>query len=152
MEGRSSAPTSEEILGHSIKCGGLSILDPRLLEEHAYNTSKAASEVLVGSLLGDNDLNYVEHKACAHKSITDGQKKREYSEIEALTRNKELINRAVLNRLRPATENRAWIIDITHRLNGKELSREELQDNILLQYGIVPLNLFTYCDGCGKRF
>ena len=26
------------------------------------------------------------------------------------------------------------------------------QDNILLGYGIVLLNLPTYCDGCGKRF
>ena len=41
-----------EILGHSVKRRGLGILKPRLLAEHAYNTSKSASEVLVGSLLG----------------------------------------------------------------------------------------------------
>ena len=29
---------------------------------------------------------------------------------------------------------------------------EEFQDNILLQYGIVPLKLPTYCDICGKKF
>ena len=37
-----------EILGHSAKHRGLGIPDPRLSAECAYNTSKAASEVLVG--------------------------------------------------------------------------------------------------------
>ena len=32
-----------KILGHSVKHGGLGILDPRLSAESAYNTSKAAS-------------------------------------------------------------------------------------------------------------
>ena len=32
-----------KILGHSVKHGGLGIPDPRLSEESAYNTSKAAS-------------------------------------------------------------------------------------------------------------
>ena len=42
-----------------MKQGGQGIPDPRLLVERAYNTSKAASEVLIGSLLGGSDLNYV---------------------------------------------------------------------------------------------
>ena len=33
----------QEILGHSVKHSGLGIPDPRLSEECAYNTSKAAS-------------------------------------------------------------------------------------------------------------
>ena len=41
----------EEILGHSVKHGSLGILDPQLLAESAYNTSKAASGELVDSLL-----------------------------------------------------------------------------------------------------
>ena len=32
-----------KILGHCVKYGGLGILDPRLSEESAYNTSKAAN-------------------------------------------------------------------------------------------------------------
>ena len=51
-----------EILGHSVKRGGLCIPDHRLSAEHAYNTSKAAREVLIGSILGGNNLNYVAHK------------------------------------------------------------------------------------------
>ena len=48
-----------EILGHSVKCGGLGIPNPRLSAERAYSTSKAASKVLIGSLLGGTNLNYV---------------------------------------------------------------------------------------------
>ena len=55
-----------EILGHSVKRGGLFIIDPCLLAEGAYNTSKEAREVLVGSLLGGTDLNYLDHKACVY--------------------------------------------------------------------------------------
>ena len=51
-----------EILGHSAKHIGLGIPEPRLLLECAYNTSKSASEVLVGSIIGGNSLNYVSHK------------------------------------------------------------------------------------------
>ena len=32
-----------QILGHSVKYGGLCIMDPQLSAETAYNTSKAAS-------------------------------------------------------------------------------------------------------------
>ena len=46
-----------EILGHSVIHRGLGIPDPLLTEERAYNTSKAASEVLVVSLLGGTEIN-----------------------------------------------------------------------------------------------
>ena len=51
-----------EILVHSMKCGCLRIPDPHLLAECAYNTSKAASEILVVSILGGTNLNFVAHK------------------------------------------------------------------------------------------
>ena len=46
-----------DILGHSVKHGGLDITDPRLLAECAHNTSNAAREVLVDSLLGGTKIN-----------------------------------------------------------------------------------------------
>ena len=53
-----------QVLGHSVKHGGLGIYDPWLSEESAYNTSKAASGKLVDSLLGGSDLDYVGHRSC----------------------------------------------------------------------------------------
>ena len=62
----------QKILGHSLKHSGLGISDPRLSEESAYNTSKAASRELVDSLIGGSVLNYVGHRACVRKAITNG--------------------------------------------------------------------------------
>ena len=63
-----------EILGHSVKRGGLGIPDPQMSENRVYNTSKAASEVLVFSLLGSTELNYIAHKRCVRRAIVDRQK------------------------------------------------------------------------------
>ena len=79
-----------EILGHSMKHGGLGIPDPRLSSELAYNTSKSASEVLVGSLIGGTELNYVSHKGCIRRASADGQKQQELTDKAVLLRRKEL--------------------------------------------------------------
>ena len=92
-----------EILGHSVKPGGLGIPDHRLLVECVYNTSKAASEVVVGSLLGGNDLNYIAHKWCVRRASVDRRKQWEFLETEVLTRRKDLADRVGLNRLQQAT-------------------------------------------------
>ena len=33
-----------------------------------------------------------------------------------------------------------------------ELSQEELGDNLRLRYGLMPQDIPTTCDGCGKKF
>ena len=91
---------------------GVGITDHQLLVECAYSTSTSSSEVLVGSLMGGTDLNYVEHNACKHRLSVYAQKQQEYSEIEIVTRRKDMADRVVLNRLRWATENGAWLAAI----------------------------------------
>ena len=73
-----------------MKCGGLGIPDPRLLAEHAYNTSKEAREVLVGSLPGGTYLNFIAYKGCIHRASADGRKQQELAEKEVLLRQKYL--------------------------------------------------------------
>ena len=63
-----------EILGHSVKRGGLGITNPLLSAECVYNNSKAASKVLVGSILVGTDLNYVAHTGCRRIASTDERK------------------------------------------------------------------------------
>ena len=75
-----------EILGHSVKHRGLGIPYPRLSEECAYNTSNAASEFLVGSLLGGTDLNHIAHKECICRASADERKHPEFLDKVALTR------------------------------------------------------------------
>ena len=88
-----------------MKCGGLVILDPQLLVECSYNTSKAATEVLVDSILGGTNINYIAHKGCVCRESADRWEKRDFLETAVLTRWKELADGAVLNRLRQATDN-----------------------------------------------
>ena len=78
---------------------------PRLLVERVYNTFKATIEVLVGSLLGSTNLNYVAHKGCVCRAIAYSQKQREFSDTVELTRRKEMVDGVGLNRLWQATEN-----------------------------------------------
>ena len=54
----------QKILVPSVKHGGLSMPDPRLSAESAYNTSKVASGELLDSLLGGSALNYVGRRSC----------------------------------------------------------------------------------------
>ena len=49
-----------------------------------------------------------------------------------------------------ATRNGACISITPHRLNGTELSREEFWDNLRLRYGLIPQDISTTCNGCGK--
>ena len=63
-----------EILGHSMKHGGLGIPEHQMLTDRAYNISKAAIEVLLGSLFGGTKLNYVAYKGCVHRASDDGWK------------------------------------------------------------------------------
>ena len=125
---------------------------PPVSAYNAYNTSKAAIEVLVGSLLGDTNLNYVAHKGFVCRASANRWKQREIAEKEVILIRKELEDRVGLNCLRQATYNGAYLTAIPHRLNGMGFSWEEFQDNLLLWYGIVPLNIPTDCDGCGKKF
>ena len=129
-----------------MKHGGLGITDLRLLVESVYSTYKAPIEVLVGSLLGGTDLNYVAHKRYVRRASADGRKQRELVEKKVLSRRKELANRAVLDRLQRATYNGEWITALPCFLNGTDFSWEEFQDNLLLRYVIVPFNLPTDCE------
>ena len=116
--------------------------------ESAYNTSKAASEELLDCLLGDNDLNYVGHRACVHGASTGTRNEREYSEMVELSRKKLLVGVQEKQLLYRATRDRAWLSDLPHHLRSTELSLGEFWDNLRLQYGLMPKDIPVICDGC----
>ena len=94
-----------QILGHSIKHGGLGIPDPRLSAEIAYNTSKADSGELVDSLLVYSALNYVGHRACVRKAILTPIRERMHVKLGELDRRKDLVGGQERNRLHRSTSN-----------------------------------------------
>ena len=141
-----------KILGHSFKHVGLGIPDPQLSEESAYNTSKAASGELVDSLLGGYVLNYICHRACVRKSRQTARRTKIFVELGEVFRWQELAGGQERNRPHMATRNGSWLRAVPHRLNGTELSQEEFWDNLRLRYGLMPQDIPTTCDGCGKKF
>ena len=56
------------------------------------------------------------------------------------------------NRLHRSVRTWEWLMNVTHRLNGMELSREEFRNNLCLRYGLMPQDIPATCDGFGKKF
>ena len=73
-------------------------------------------------------------------------------ELADLARKKELACGQEKKRLHRSTSNGEWLSDITHCLNGKDLSQKEFRYNICLIYGLMPQDIPTTCDGCGNKF
>ena len=140
-----------QILGHSVKHGGLGIPDPRMSADSAYNTSKVASRELVDSLLGGSVLNYVGHRACIRKASQTARKTNMYVELGEFFSRQELSGSQERNRLHRATMNGAWLSAVLHRLNGTELSWEEFRDILRLRYELIPQDIPATCDVCGKK-
>ena len=141
----------QQIIGHSVKHCGLGIPDPGF-HQRAYNTYKAASGGMVDSILGGSALNYVCHRACVRKASLSARRVKMHVEIGDLARQKELSGGQERNRINRATRNGEWISSVPHRLNSTEFSQEEFRDNLRLRYGLMPQDIPTTCDGCGKRF
>ena len=111
-----------KILGHSVKHRGLGILDPMFSAESAYNTSKAASEELVDSLLGDSALNYIGHRACVCWASLVAKRAKMHVKLGDLATQKELTGVQERNRIHRETRNGAWLSTVPHHLNGMEFS------------------------------
>ena len=103
----------QKILGHRVKRGGLGIPIPLSLAESKYNTSKVASEELVGYLLGCTPLNYAGYRDCVRGASTGAKKERQHVEISELARQKKLEEGQKRN-LHRATRNRECLSDKPH--------------------------------------
>ena len=112
----------------------------------------AAIRELVDYLLGGSVLNYVGHRACIHKASQSARLSKRIVEMSDLFERQEKAGRQEKNHLHRATSNGAWLSAVPHRLNGTELSWEEFWDNLCLRCGLMPQEISTTCDGCGKKF
>ena len=106
-----------KILGHSVNCDDLGILDPHMELEHAYSTSKVRFGDMVGYLLGGTKLNYVCHSICAHNDSVESNKEREQKDLSDLGRHKEGVGGQESNHLNRETSNRDWLNTVPHCLN-----------------------------------
>ena len=90
--------------------------------------------------------------ACIRRESVGAIKVQKNVELAELAIQKELVGGQDRNRLHRAMMNGAWLSAVTHRLNRMELSQEELRDNLCLRCGMMPQDIPTICDGCGKSF
>ena len=79
---------TRKILGRTVKQGVLGIPNPHLSTDSAYNTSKAASGEMVGSLLGGTTLKYKGRRSCVCGTTTGTKKQQNRLEKEDLDRQK----------------------------------------------------------------
>ena len=142
----------KQILGHSIKHGGLGISDLRSSADSAYNTSKADSRELVEYLIGGSVLNYVGHRACVRTARETVRLRKKSAELAKIFKRHEQAGVQEKNRLHRAMRNGAWIRAVPHCRNGTELYREEFWENHRLRYGLMPQDIPATCDGFGKKF
>jgi hypothetical protein len=144
------SPEMREILGHSVKKGGLGIRNPVDCAHILFGVSTEACKVLSTSLAEKSDFNLSEHKAAVRTASTTARKDRAEQELGVLeTRWAEKGLREKW-RLKRAMNAGIWLTCIPSRLNGTEISAEEFVDNIRLRYNLQPLNVPECCDGCGK--
>ena len=107
---------------------------------------------LLESLMGGSAPKYIGYRVCVRRASMAERQEKMHIELGDLARQKGLAGVQDRNCPNRATRNRAWISTVPHCLNGTELSREELWDNICLRYGLMPQDIPATCDGCGKRF
>ena len=77
--------------------------------------------------------------------------KRKHVDMVELARQKGLAEGQEMNCLHRVTRNGVWLGSISHRINGMELSREKIWDNLCLRYRLMPQDIPVTCDGCGKK-
>ena len=140
------------LLEHGVKQGGMNLRNPCKNADRLHQASEEASEVLVASLLGNDNLDSVEHKICVRLAGAKARKERVEGEQAVVKELMEGASKAVQKKLGRIGECGAWIVLQPNKLNGTCLSAEEWRDNARLRYGLKPIGLCTHCDGCGAGF
>ena len=74
FEGEEVNDGLREILGHSVKHGGLGIPEPRRKSVWVHETSVTRCEALLDSLVGVSDQNYVRNWSCVRTDRSGAQK------------------------------------------------------------------------------
>jgi hypothetical protein len=138
-----------ELVGHSVRNGGLGLPDPTLTAARNHETSVSCCVELTDSLLEGIELDCAEHYKCCRASSESARLRKEAEQQKALMARMAAANPLLRGWLDRSQLAGAWITAVPNRLNGMELSEEQFHDNLRLRYGLLPLGLPDRCDGCG---
>jgi hypothetical protein len=141
-----------QLLSHGVKMGGIAIKNPITSTPHLHQCSMDASDILVKALHNGGGLNAKAHKAVVKAAGNAACKARLKGEEENLEGLKSSGGRKVAKCLGRMGKTEAWLSVIPNCFDGRELLREEFQDNLAIRYGLRPRGLCECCDGCREPF
>jgi hypothetical protein len=150
-----SEPINDEfrrLLSNGVKQGGLAIPNPVLGASRLHQASKDSAELLVESLIGNDELNNEEHTKCVRKGSASARLERIEASKAVLEEVAARGGVKVQKRLERLDKTGAWLGCCPDRFSGTVLTYTEWFDNLNLRYGLGVKNLPTKCDGCGCRF
>ena len=136
---------------------GIGLPNPVTNSTVNYETSTLALSHLSAAIQGKIPFHLVDHETvCTTSRSAYIARRKDLNEIALsdlldalpLTDGKALIRRTI-NRGRHTG---IWLSTIPSNLNGNFLGKQEWEDAIRMRYGLTPLNLPEFCDGCGKKF
>ncbi len=141
-----------QLLLQGVKMGGLTLCNPVASTLHLHRSSVNACDILVKALHNGGGLSAEAHKACVWEAGNQARKARLKEEETYLDGLKVSGGRRMAKRLERMGKTGAWLSAIPNRFDGTELSREEIQDNFAICYGLHPRGLPERCDGCNEPF
>ena len=139
-----------QTLTHSVKTGGLGILNPMDTAQRVHNISAAATGCLTASLIrNDGTFDIAEHNRTARTTTLEARKGRIEDELLSLTRRGEG-NATKQRRDKRNTKNGAWLTVVPTEKNGTVLLANEWRDSVRLRYNFSPQGMQSHCDGCNS--
>ena len=139
-----------ELLGQGVKQAGLGIRNPVDNASHVHAASRDACSYLTETLMSGEFFDYAHHCKTVRLACSEAREKRierEVDYMDDLAKDKPAVKR----RLDRSRASGCWLSVEPSRLNGNDLSAEEMRDNLRLRYNLAPVDMPANCDGCGKK-
>jgi hypothetical protein len=139
------------LVAQGVKQAGLAIRNPVDVAHQLFDSSKQATDEIVGSLRYGTELNLAEHRQKVRGANQLARNMRKMDDVAANDARAREKGIRVKNRLERAGLSGIWLTVVPNRFNGTEISMEEWRDNARLRYNLAPLAMPECCDGCGHR-
>ena len=146
-------PSSQVLLGLSVKQGGIGIQIPSHTSRKNHDTSRQAAGYLKDAILQSLPFSIETHSQLLQKSKMDAKESKEKTGEIVLHTVKETASPPLFHALLCVQETGAWLSTAPHTVNGTKLSMLEFRDHLSLRYNLTPTQLPALCDTfkCGAR-
>ena len=136
-----------------IKMGGLNIRIPTITAITTFDSSRAATRILVDSITCHSEFSLMDH------IMTVSEARHQFNQIKYIT--DEQIWSSVFNQADPTHQRSLqrhrysltnWLNTLPIQKDHFDLSATEFRDTLCIRYLKPLLNIHPHCDGCGEPF